>query len=119
MNRDHVIYGDTDSCYVGIESFILDNIKDKSKWLDMTDDKKIEYVRKISEIMEDNLNKRTYTEAQKGDYNSQVKDFKIGFKQESIAKSALFIKKKKDISYLDVKHEYILLCQYYIQVTTF
>jgi len=95
MQTDRVIYGDTDSCYINIENFILDNIKDKSKWLNMADELKIEIVQKISRTMEDDLNKRIFTETQKGDYNSQVKDFKIGFKQEIIAKSALFIKKKK------------------------
>lgn len=28
---DYVIYGDTDSCYIDINSFILNNINDKQK----------------------------------------------------------------------------------------
>ena len=95
MLKDYVIYGDTDSCYINIENFILNNIKDKSKWTNMNDDKKIDIVQRISKEIENNINKRIFTETQKGDYNSQVKDFKIGFKQEMIARSALFIKKKK------------------------
>ena len=95
MNKDYVIYGDTDSCYVDIESFILDNINDKNKWLNINDDEKTKYIQKISKQIEDNINKRIFNETQKSDYNSQVKDFKIVFKQEIIAKSALFIKKKK------------------------
>ena len=95
MQTDYVCYGDTDSCYINIENFILDNIKDKSKWAKIDNEKKIDIVLRISKQIESNINKRIYTETQKGDYNSQVKDFKIGFKQESIAQSALFIKKKK------------------------
>jgi len=95
MNKDFIIYGDTDSCYIGIENFIINNINDKNKWFNLDSDKKIEYVKRISKEIEDNINKRIFNETQKNDYNSQVKDFKIGFKQEIIARSALFIKKKK------------------------
>lgn len=45
--------------------------------------------------MEKYIDNRIFHEVQLGDYNSQVHDFKIGFKQEIIAKSALFVKKKK------------------------
>jgi len=43
----------------------------------------------------DNVNNRIFDETQSQDYNSQVKDFKILFEQEIIAKTALFVKKKK------------------------
>jgi len=95
MSEDLVIYGDTDSCYVNIENFILNNIQNKNNWYKIPDDKKLDIVKRISKQMEDNINKRIFRETQIGDYNSQVKDFKIGFKQEIIARSALFIKKKK------------------------
>ena len=41
------------------------------------------------------VNMRTYEETQLLDFNSQVRDFKIEFKQEIIARTALFVKKKK------------------------
>jgi len=62
----------------------------------MLDDKtKIEWIKKISGATEKYIDKRIFNEIQLGDYNSQVRDFKIGFKQEIIAKTALFVKKKK------------------------
>jgi DNA polymerase elongation subunit (family B) len=45
--------------------------------------------------MEEYIDNRIFNETQLIDYNSQVHDFKIAFKQEIIAKTALFIKKKK------------------------
>jgi hypothetical protein len=45
--------------------------------------------------MESYIDDRIFNEVQLGDYNSQVHDFKIAFKQEIIAKTALFVKKKK------------------------
>jgi len=93
--NDYVLYGDTDSCYIGVEKFILDNISNKDKWICLSDEKKIEYIRKISKEIEKYVNDRIFNETQKLDYNSVVEDFKIKLKQEIIAKSALFIKKKK------------------------
>jgi len=92
---DYVLYVDTDSCYFSIETFILNNISDKNKWIQLSDIKKIEYINKISKIIENYVNKRTYEETQLSDYNSQVTDFKTKFEQEIIAKTALFVKKKK------------------------
>jgi DNA polymerase elongation subunit (family B) len=45
--------------------------------------------------MEKYVDNRIFNEVQLGDYNSQVHDFKIAFKQEIIAQTALFVKKKK------------------------
>ena len=45
--------------------------------------------------MERYIDNRIFNETQLQDYNSQVHDFKIAFKQEIIAKTALFVKKKK------------------------
>lgn len=86
---------DTDSLFINIEQFILNNIENPSKWLDLSDDLKIDYVLKISKCIENYVNERIFKETQLGDYNSQVTDFRIVFKQEIIAKTALFVKKKK------------------------
>lgn len=86
---------DTDSLFINIEEFILNNIEDSSKWLTLSDEIKIEYVLKISKVIENYVNDRIFNETQLIDYASQVNDFRIMFKQEIIAKSALFCKKKK------------------------
>lgn len=70
-------------------------MEDKNKWLNKTNKEKIEIISKISDVIEDYVNKRVFEETQLCDYNSQVKDFKISFEQEIIAKTALFVKKKK------------------------
>ena len=49
----------------------------------------------MTKVIEEDINNRIYREVQLQDYNSVVTDFKIEFKQEVIAKSALFVKKKK------------------------
>lgn len=50
---------------------------------------------KFSQTLENYVNERTFSETQIGDYNSQVIDFKIMFKQEIVAKTMLAVKKKK------------------------
>ena len=96
MNKiEFVSYIDTDSLYIPLEDFILTNIENKNNWLLMDDDKKIEFIKKIANAIDDYVNDRIYNETQLIDYNSQVRDFKIMFEQEMIAKAALFIKKKK------------------------
>jgi len=95
MHKDYVIYGDTDGLYVNINQFILDNIENKDKWNILPDDKKIFYIQKLSTVIEEYVNNKSYREMQRKCYNSAVEDFRIKFKQEIIAKSALFVKKKK------------------------
>lgn len=86
---------DTDSLFVKLGEFILDNIKDKNKWINLTNNKKIEYIKRISKAMEKYVDYRIFNETQLGDYNSQVHDFPVSFKQEIISKTMLAIKKKK------------------------
>ena len=92
--KDYVKYIDTDSLFVGLGEWINDQ-GFQSEWEALPDDDKIEWIKKISGIMEKYIDDRIFHEVQLGDYNSQVHDFKIGFKQEIIAKTALFVKKKK------------------------
>ncbi len=75
--------------------WIKDNIKNSNAWDELSDKNKIEYIKEISKVIEDEVNENIFEEVQLKDYNSQVHDFKIGFKQEIIAKNALFVKKKK------------------------
>lgn len=92
--KDRIAYIDTDSLFMSIESLMIDySLYDV--WKDFGDDIKIYWVKEISKVIEDYVNERVYKEVQLGDYNSQVKEFKTKFKQEIIAKTALFVKKKK------------------------
>ena len=92
--KDYVKYIDTDSLFVGLGEWIKDQ-GFESEWEVLPDSEKIEWIKRISGIMEKYIDDRIFNEVQLGDYNSQVHDFKIGFKQEIIAKTALFVKKKK------------------------
>lgn len=85
---------DTDSLFIRLGRWI-ENQGCKEQWDKITDEEKIKYIKRISLEMEKYIDERIFNETQLIDYNSQVKDFKISFKQEIIAKTALFIKKKK------------------------
>lgn len=97
--KDYVKYIDTDSLFVGIGEWIEDNGYTEI-WNDLSKDEKIAWIKKISGAIEKYIDGRIFNEVQLGDYNSQVHDFKIGFKQEIIAQTALFVKKKKYSYYL-------------------
>ena len=75
--------------------WIKDNLKDPDDWEKMSDENKIKIIKKIAVVIEDEVNENIFKDVQIKNYNSQVHDFKIGFKQEIIAKNALFVKKKK------------------------
>jgi DNA polymerase elongation subunit (family B) len=91
--KDYVKYIDTDSLFVGLGEWINDI--NSSLWKEISNDEKIEFIKEISALMEKYIDNRIFNETQLLDYNSQVHDFKIAFKQEIIAKTALFVKKKK------------------------
>ncbi len=95
MNKDYILYIDTDSLFISIETLILNNISDENKWLSLSDETKKVYIKKIAKNIENYVNERIYKETQLGDYNSQITDFKTNFKQEIIAKTFLAVKKKK------------------------
>lgn len=92
--QDYVAYIDTDSLFVKLGKWIEDQGR-YDGWNQIDDDEKIEWIKKISLEMEKYIDERIFNEVQIGDYNSQVEDFKIAFKQEIIAKTSLFVKKKK------------------------
>jgi DNA polymerase elongation subunit (family B) len=103
--QDHVIAGDTDSIFIAAESFILNNIKDKDKWLNLDDENKVIVIQKLSESINKHVNNKMFQETQLKTYNSSVEDFKITYAIEKIAKSGLFIKKKKYALYNLVKDD--------------
>lgn len=94
MNKiDRVLYSDTDSLFVDIGGFL--DAKIGTGWHLLPDDKKIFYIKKICLCMEEYVNEHCYRDTQRKSYNSAVTDFRIKFKQEVIAKAALFISKKR------------------------
>jgi DNA polymerase elongation subunit (family B) len=93
IKNDMVAYGDTDSLYVKM-GYFMDVVGGKI-WQELDEKKKIHYLIRVSRIVYEYINDREYKEIQRGFYNSAVTDFKITFKQEMVAKTALFVKKKK------------------------
>ncbi len=84
---------DTDSLFINVGGF-LDSKLGKD-WRKLSDEKLIFYIKKISRTIEDYVNEHSYKETQRKTYNSNVQDFRIKWKQEVIAKAALFICKKR------------------------
>jgi DNA polymerase elongation subunit (family B) len=91
--KDYIIYIDTDSLFFSIEEFIKDFVGDS--WDNLSEEDKEDYSLRISKCVEDYVNKQSYERTQKIDFSSAEEDFRINFKQEIIARSALFIQKKK------------------------
>jgi DNA polymerase elongation subunit (family B) len=92
LQTDYVVYGDTDSCYILIDDWCKHNI---NGWSDKTDREKIDIIDQISDVVVDYINDRIYNEVQLNTYSSIEKDFRIRFAKEKIAKSGLFVAKKK------------------------
>lgn len=61
----------------------------------MPDDQKLTYIKNIAKYVENHINDKVYNHVQMNIYNSTEEDFRITYEQEKIAKSGLFIKKKK------------------------
>jgi DNA polymerase elongation subunit (family B) len=94
--KDYIKYIDTDSLFIAVEDFLLTQGVDKAKWDLIPDDNKIDFVKRISRVVENHVDKEAYEKTQIGTYNSSVTkdDFAIQFKQEIVCRTALFIKKK-------------------------
>lgn len=91
--EDWIAYMDTDSLFIRLGDWLEIVIGDT--WTEADDSIKIKYIRGLSHAIEEYADERCFNEVQKLAYNSQVDDFRITFKQEIIAKTALFVKKKK------------------------
>jgi DNA polymerase elongation subunit (family B) len=89
---DYVLYADTDSLFISTGKFLSDNGIDVSRY---SDDVAIKMILELGSIIENYVNETCYREVQRKMYNSAVTDFRIKFKQEIVAKTALFVKKKK------------------------
>lgn len=93
--NDYVVYGDTDSLYLQLNQWLIDNGVDIDKWEKLDQSVKIDYVKKISKEVENYVNEMSFNETQLLHYNSQVNDFSIVFEQEKIALSGVFATKKR------------------------
>ncbi len=87
---------DTDSLFLMIGKFLESQGITREQWLSLPQDTRTDYTIKISKIIEDNVNHRSYTETQQQDYNSIVdhNDFFIDFKAEIVCPKALFLAPK-------------------------
>lgn len=85
---------DTDSLFIHIGKVLEQNI-DKDILQQMAEKEILDTVKKVNILIENYVNDRIYREMQRIVYNSAETDFRIKFKQEIIAKSVLFVKKKK------------------------
>ncbi len=96
-NIDYVLYGDTDSLYINLGRFMEKHL---SKDTVLEEQGILDFIHKLSKVIELHVNNEAFNRIQKQEYNSQVNDFKIKFKQEVIAKTILFVKKKKYSSWI-------------------
>jgi len=89
---DLILYMDTDSLFINVgRLFDLYGVE----WKNKTDEYIMNHIHNISVVTEDYVNDKAYREMQRTVYNSTETDFRIKFKREIIAKSILFVKKKK------------------------
>lgn len=95
IDEDMVSAIDTDSLFLRLDVFFT-KVAGK-EWSDLDDNTKTDLCIQLSKIVEEYVDKMSYEVLQKGHYNSNVnkKRFSITFKQEIVAKRALYIVKKK------------------------
>ncbi len=91
-NVDYILYMDTDSLFINLGGFFTQY---GVKWEDKDDNYIMKHILGLSSVIEEYVNDKAYREMQRTVYNSTETDFRIKFKQEIIAKSILFVKKKK------------------------
>jgi DNA polymerase elongation subunit (family B) len=92
---DYICYIDTDSIFLAIQDFLINQGVPLEVWDALSHDEKIHYTIKISKEIEKYVNDNSFNKVQKQIYNSQVDDFKIVWKQEMVMQSVLFVQKKK------------------------
>jgi len=84
---------DTDSLFINIGGFLNTNLGDS--WRKLPEERLLSYIKSIANVLSEYVNDHCYREMQREFYNSANTEFRIVFKQEVIAKTALFVKKKK------------------------
>lgn len=93
--KDYVIYGDTDSIYIGVYDWLKENGMSDEKWDSLSQEQKVDYTSRIAKEVENYVNEKSFEETQKKSYNSVIDNFPVTFEQEKIAYSGLFIAKKR------------------------
>lgn len=93
---DYVVYVDTDSLFIDLNRYLFNKGVPMRLWDKLDQKKKSEYLLRISKVLEKNIGSRMFDEVQTIDYNSSVPMdvFSIGFKQEIVCKSVIFIAPK-------------------------
>jgi DNA polymerase elongation subunit (family B) len=91
---DYVGYIDTDSVFIKCGDFLKEQGLFE-KFNSFSLEKKIDYLDRLSHVIKDYINERSFNETQQIHYNSIVDDFKIVFSPEKIAVTGLFTTKKR------------------------
>ena len=96
---DFIKYCDTDSLFIKVYTFIY-TFGNLEYFDSLCDEKKIDLIQKISKCFSKYVNERCFSDLQQKCYNSVETEFKINFKQEIVAKSGIFIAKKKYVTWI-------------------
>ncbi len=92
---EYTVYTDTDSLFIKIWDFLEHQGLSRDDWLLLPLNVRTEYIIKISKIIENDVNDRSYNEIQRIDFNSSVdENFAINFKQEIVCPTAIFLAPK-------------------------
>ena len=92
-NKDFVIYIDTDSLFFSVETWA--NYFAQNGWHKLTDEEKEEMTIKVAKCVEAYVNEQSLNRTQRSDFGCSRETLVVEFKQEVVAKSAMFIQKKK------------------------
>jgi len=94
--KNYVAYIDTDSVFIMINDFLINQGIDIDKWNSLDKKIKIPLIIKLSKSIENIVNKKSYQNIQLVDYGSIITDddFSIKLKQEIVCPNALFLSPK-------------------------
>jgi DNA polymerase elongation subunit (family B) len=94
--NNYVAYIDTDSVFIMLNQFLINQGVDIDKWNALDRDIKVKYLLKLSKEIETHVNNKSYNQTQLIDYNSTIEqdDFSIKLKQEIVCSNALFLAPK-------------------------
>lgn len=93
--KDYVAYIDTDSLAFYLKQWFIDQGVSQEKWDSLNKKTQLDYIKRVSSIVEKYVNEKSYEITQKIHYNSPVEHTKITYEIEKIATSALFATKKR------------------------
>jgi len=96
MGNNYVAYIDTDSVFIMLNQYLIDQGVDIEKWNAIDKDTKVKFLLRLSKEIETHVNDKSYNHTQLVDYNSIVDqdNFSIKLKQEIVCSNALFLAPK-------------------------